>query len=66
MLSGCGEECRYITIITITESIFLGTQQLDSAESYFRKLGRFGYSYETDCGLLDEYNKRHNIDSVTK
>ena len=45
---------------------FLGTQQLDSAEFYFRKLGCFGYSYETNCGLLDVYNKRQNIDSIIK
>lgn len=45
---------------------FLGTQQLDSAEFYFRKLGRFGYSYEASRGLMDVYVKRHNTDSITK
>ena len=44
---------------------FLGTQQLDSAEFYFRKLGRFGYSYEASRGLMDVYVKRHNTDSIT-
>ena len=44
----------------------LGTQQLDSAEFYFRKLGRFGYSYEASRGLMDVYVKRHNTDSITK
>ena len=45
---------------------FLGTQQLDSAEFYFRKLGCFGYSYEASRGLMDVYVKRHNTDSITK
>ena len=45
---------------------FLGTQQLDSAEFYFRKLGRFGYSYETTRGLLDIYRIRLNSDSIKK
>ena len=45
---------------------FLGTQQLDSAEFYFRKLGCFGYSYETTRGLLDIYRIRLNSDSINK
>ena len=45
---------------------FLGTQQLDSAEFYFRKLGRFGYSYEASRGLMDIYRIRLNSDSINK
>lgn len=44
----------------------LGINQIDSAEYYYRKLGRYGFRYETAQGLLAVYSVRLNSDSVKK
>ena len=45
---------------------YLGVNQIDSAEYYFRKLGCYGFRYETAKGLLDVYRIRLNSDSINK
>ena len=66
MLSGCGGVCRYITIITIKESIFqvlnnwiLQNPILENWDALVIRMKRI-----VACWML--YNKRQNIDSVTK
>lgn len=45
---------------------FLGINRIDSAEYYYRKLGRYGFRYETAQGLLSVYRKHLNGDSIRK
>ena len=45
---------------------YLGVHQLDSAEYYYRKLGHYGFRYETAQGLLSVYAERHRQDSIVK
>lgn len=45
---------------------YLGINQVDSAECYYRKLGLYGFHYETAQGLLAVYNIRLNRDSIKK
>lgn len=45
---------------------YLGVNQIDSAEYYYRKLGRYGFRYETTQGLLAIYSLRLNRDSIKK
>lgn len=45
---------------------FLGINQLDSAEYYYRKLGKYGFHYETAQGLLSVYRMAYEKDSVMK
>lgn len=45
---------------------YWGTHQLDSALLYYRKLGHYGYRYETAQGLLAVYGKLGNKDSIQK
>ena len=44
----------------------LGTNQIDSAEYYYRELGRHGFRYEAMQGLLSVYCKSKNVDSIAK
>jgi len=43
---------------------YIGTQQLDSAEYYFRKLLFFGYEYEAYQGLLSLFQIKKQSDSI--
>ena len=45
---------------------YLGVNRIDSAEYYYRKLGRYGFKYETAQGLLSAYRMRLNVDSIRK
>lgn len=45
---------------------YLGVNRIDSAEYYYRKLGRYGFKYETAQGLLSVYRMRLNVDSIRK
>ena len=45
---------------------FQGVNQIDSAEYYYRKLGRYGFKFETAQGLLSVYRMRLNSDSIKK
>lgn len=45
---------------------YLGVNRIDSAEYYYRKLGRYGFRYETAQGLLSVYRKHLNGDSIRK
>lgn len=45
---------------------YLGVNQVDSAEYYYRKLGHYGFKYETAQGLLSVYRMRLNSDSIKK
>ena len=45
---------------------FLGVNKIDSAEYYYRKLGRYGFRFETAQGLLSVYRMRLNVDSIRK
>ncbi len=45
---------------------FYGINKIDSAEYYYRKLGRYGFEYETAKGLLSVYGRYNNRDSVMK
>ena len=45
---------------------FLGINQIDSAEFYYRKLGKYGFHYETAQGLLSVYRIAYEKDSVMK
>ncbi len=45
---------------------FSGVNQTDSAEYYYRKLGKCGFGYETAQGLLTVYCKYNNGDSIKK
>ena len=45
---------------------YLGMNQLDSALYYYRKLGNYGYRYETAQGLLEIYGKLGDNDSIQK
>lgn len=45
---------------------YLGVNQIDSAEYYYRKLGCYGFKFETAQGLLSVYRMRLNLDSIKK
>lgn len=45
---------------------YLGVNRIDSAEYYYRKLGRYGFKYETAQGLLAIYRICLNSDSIKK
>ena len=47
---------------------YLGIDENDSAEYYFRKLQRFhlNHDYKANKGLLSLYKKENNIDSISK
>lgn len=45
---------------------YLGVNRIDSAEYYYRKLGRYGFRFETAQGLLSVYRMRLNVDSIRK
>ena len=45
---------------------YLGVNRIDSAEYYYRKLGRYGFKFETAQGLLSVYRMRLNVDSIRK
>ena len=45
---------------------YLGVNRIDSAEYYYRKLGRYGFRYETAQVLLSVYRKHLNGDSIRK
>lgn len=44
----------------------LGVNQVDSAEYYYRKLGRYGFKFEVAQGLLSVYRIHQNSDSIRK
>ena len=45
---------------------FLGINQVDSAELYYRKLAEYNFPYESAQGLLSVYRKLQKNDSVMK
>ncbi len=45
---------------------FIGINQVDSAEIYYRKLAKFDFPYETARGLLAVYRKLQKNDSIMK
>lgn len=45
---------------------YLGIQNVDSAEFYFRKLRKAGFMYEADRGLLAVFYGKNNVDSIIK
>ncbi|MBQ8051285.1 MAG: hypothetical protein IJ197_06895 [Bacteroidaceae bacterium] len=45
---------------------YLGTNKIDSAEYFYRKLSTTDYHYEANKGLFAIYQQKQNVDSVIK